>query len=163
MASVTIIAAAALNGAIGRDNALLWHLREDMRFFRAATLGHCVVMGRKTYESMGSRPLPGRLNIVISRGNPAVQEGVVAVHSLQEALDAAGSAEVFIIGGGQIYREAMAVADTILLTRVFLEPSDADTFFPVIDASCWRLEKAESPVRDEASGIEFRFEKYVRI
>lgn len=168
---ISIIAAVSLNGAIGRGNSLLWHLPGDMKFFRETTTGHPVIMGRKTFESIG-RPLPRRTNIVISRGEPELPEGVVLAHSLDEALAAASegcaatgtaedcAAECFIIGGGQIYAEAMRVADTLYITRVLASVDDADTFFPTIDPSVWNITSASEVFTDPESGIQYRFEKY---
>lgn len=160
---ITLIAAVALDGAIGRDNALLWHIHDDMVFFRKTTMGHPVIMGRKTWESIG-RALPGRLNIVVSRSQLQLPEGVVLAQSLQEALQAASaSEECFVMGGGQIYREAMPFADTLLITRVFCTCPDADTVFPPIAADEWDIAQEGETLRDEKTGVEFRFEKYVRI
>lgn len=165
--NISIIVAAAPNGAIGRGGDLIWHLSADLKYFKATTMGHPVIMGRKTFESIG-RALPGRLNIVISRGEPQLPEGVVLVHSLEEALKAAESSESepFIIGGGQIYADAMKMAGkggvdaTIHLTRVFCSPDDADTFFPGIEADRWKIIKESEIMRDEPSGLEYRFETY---
>ena len=159
--SLNIIAAVAENGAIGKDNSLLWHLREDMRYFRRVTLGHPVIMGRKTFESIGSRPLPGRMNVVISR-NPSLllPQGVARAESLQDAIVRFGAEETFIIGGGQIYREAMPLAGRLLITRVLLSPEGADTFFPSIDSRHWSLVSKSDIMKDEDSGIRFRFEEY---
>ena len=133
---INLIAAVALNGAIGKDNNLLWHLHDDMVFFKQTTMGHPIIMGRKTWDSIG-RALPGRLNIVISRRELELPDGVVLAHSLQEALQAAsGEAECFVMGGGQIYAEAMPQADSLFITRVFQMPSDADTFFPASLPHC---------------------------
>lgn len=168
---INIIAAVSQNGAIGRDNSLLWHLSGDMKFFRETTTGHPVIMGRKTFESIG-RPLPRRTNIVISRGEPQLPEGVVLAHSLDEALAAAVggctatgtvegcASECFIIGGGQIYAEAMPLADTLYITRVLTSVDDADTFFPTIDSTLWNITSESEVFTDSESGIQYRFEKY---
>lgn len=163
--NINIIAAVALNGAIGRNNDLIWHLSEDLKFFKATTLGHPVVMGRKCFESIG-RPLPGRKNIVISRGEPTLPEGVILTHSMEEALSQAGD-NCFVIGGGQIYAEAMNYVlktpqcdCTLYITRVFCSPEDADVFFPTIDADNWEIVEQREVQKDESSGLEFRFEKY---
>lgn len=162
---MNIIAAVALNGAIGRNNDLIWHIGEDLKFFKKTTLGHPVIMGRKCFESIG-RALPGRKNIVISRGEPTVPEGVLTVHSIEEALALAGE-DCFVIGGGQIYAAAMRYAldtpgcdCTLYITRVFCSPDDADVFFPAIEADGWEIVEQGEMLRDESSGIEYRFEKY---
>lgn len=159
--AVKIIVAAALNGAIGRNNDLMWHISGDLRFFKATTMGHPVIMGRKTFESIG-RALPGRRNIVISRGEPALPEGVELAHSLDEALQMLGEADSFVIGGGQIYAQAMDKARELYVTRVFCSPADADTFFPPIDADNWDIVSQSEVEKDEKSGLEYRFEKYCR-
>lgn len=159
---INIVAAVAANGAIGRDNTLIWHLGEDLKYFKRLTMGCPVIMGRKCYDSIG-RPLPGRKNIVISRGNPAVGDGVTLVHSLEEALQAASDYEkCFIIGGGQIYAQALPFADALYITRVFARPEDADVFFPELNQDEWKLEQAGEILRDDRENLEFRFEKYLR-
>lgn len=155
---INIIAAVALNGAIGRNNDLIWHIGEDLRFFKQTTMGCAVIMGRKCWESIG-RPLPGRLNIVISRGEPELPEGVALAHSMEEALDIAGNG-CFVIGGAQIYAAAMPYAETLYITRVFCTPEDADVFFPPVDADTWNI-TGQSEIHEE-NGLEFRFEKYTR-
>ena len=127
-----IIVAIADNNAIGKDNALLWHISEDLKFFKRTTTGCPVIMGRKTFESIG-RPLPKRTNIVVSRGFDA-PEGIIVVGSLSEAYTVAdGSYErCFVIGGGQIYAQALADADRLIVTHVHTVIEDADTYFPQI-------------------------------
>lgn len=147
---ISIIVAVAKNGVIGDKNALLWHLREDMIHFRTTTSGHPVVMGRKTFDSIG-RPLPKRTNVVITRDINLTIEGCTVVHSLEEAVALFDpSEEVFIIGGAQIYRQAMPLADRIYLT-VIDKPYEGDTSFPEIDYSVWR----ECSREDFARGEEF--------
>lgn len=160
---VNIIAAVALNGAIGRENSLMWHISADMKFFRATTTGHPVIMGRKTFESLG-RALPKRLNVVISRGERVLPEGVVLARSLDEAIEACKGCdeECFVIGGGQIYAEAMKKADTLYITRVGCSPEDADTFFPPILADEWKIVSKSENYSDEESGLQYSFEKYSR-
>lgn len=163
---ISIIAAVAQNGAIGRNNDLIWHIGEDLKFFRKTTLGHPVIMGRKCFESIG-RALPGRRNIVISRGEPVLPEGVLTAHSIEEALALADN-DCFVIGGGQIYAEAMKYVRenaaqcncTLYITRVFCSPDDADVFFPTINADEWEIIEQGATLRDETSSLEFRFEKY---
>ena len=130
--------AAAENDAIGKDNQLIWHLSADLKRFKTLTSGHCIIMGRKTFESF-PKPLPNRTHIVISRQpNYKVPAGVIVVNNLDDALDAAkDDSQPFIIGGGDIYKQAMAFANKIELTRVHAS-FDADTFFPKIDASVWK-------------------------
>ena len=170
-----IIVAIADNNAIGRDNALLWHISEDLKFFKRTTSGCPVIMGRKTFESIG-RPLPKRTNIVVSRGFDA-PEGVVVVPSLEEAYRAAsaaisaasyvipdpiGNPRCFIIGGGQIYAQALNDADRLIITHVHAVIEDADTFFPVIDPSVWTPETRSELFHDEESGYAFEFVEYTR-
>jgi len=138
---ISLIAAAATNNAIGFNNQLLWHLPNDLRFFKNTTWAMPVVMGRKTFESLGSRPLPGRLNIIITRQPNWESAGTVTVHSVHDAILLAKShdyKELFIAGGGEIYQSALSVAHKIYLTRVHTE-READTFFPVFDTSEWQL------------------------
>ena len=123
-----IAAIASRNRALGQGNELIYKIPEDLKRFKEKTEGHVIIMGRKTFESIG-QPLPNRTNIVISRDSEYVVEGGIAVHSLDEALQKAEGDEVFIIGGGQIYQEAMPFADKLYLTIVEGNP-DADTFFP---------------------------------
>lgn len=158
---VSIIVAIAQNGTIGDKNALLWHIKEDMRFFRTTTSGHAVVMGRKTFESLGSRPLPKRINIVITRQDIEF-EGALTAHSLEEAIRMAdGDEEVFIIGGAQIYREALNVADRMYITRV-MHDYEGDTSFPEIDFSEWKLVAEEHHDRGEEYEYPFAFLTYDR-
>lgn len=160
-----IIVAIADNNAIGRDNALLWHISEDLKFFRKTTVGCPVIMGRKTYESIG-RPLPKRLNIVVSRNGYEAPEGVAVVSSLEEAYNVAGAAEdtsrCFVIGGGQIYAQAMNTADSLIVTHVHTVIEDADTYFPAIDPSCWEVSERSSLMHDDESGFDFEFVTYLK-
>lgn len=134
---IALVVAMAGNNAIGKDNQLLWHISEDLQFFKKLTLGGTVIMGRKTYESIG-RPLPKRRNIVITRTEGYLADGAEIVHSLEEALSIAESDEkVFIIGGGEIYRQAISFADMLYITKVD-RTYDADTFFPDIEYSQWK-------------------------
>lgn len=128
---VSVIAVVGKNRELGRDNQLLWHLPEDLKRFKKLTLGHAVIMGRKTFESLG-RPLQGRLNIVISRNKDYQAKGIILCHSLSEALQVAKQKEkkeIFIIGGGQIYQQALSLADKLYLTLVDAS-CEADAFFP---------------------------------
>ena len=135
--NLTLIVAAAENGVIGKNNQLVWHLSDDLKRFKSLTSHHCMIMGRKTFETF-PKPLPNRTHIIITRQpNYNVPPGVIVVHNLQDALKAVKNDEQpFIIGGGQIYKEALPYADKIELTRVH-ERFDGDTDFPKIDATVW--------------------------
>ncbi len=134
---LSLIAAMADNRVIGHENRLPWHLPADLQHFKAITLGKPVLMGRKTWESIG-RPLPGRTNIVITRDTGYIAEGCLVAHSLEEAVRAAGeAAEVMVIGGAQLYRQALPLADTLYLTLVHAE-IQGDTRFPAWQPGEWR-------------------------
>lgn len=136
MTIVTLIAAVANNGVIGAENAMPWHLPEDFAFFKRTTMGHAMVMGRKTFESIG-RVLPGRRTIVITGQPDWSHPDVETAHSLMEALSLAGPAdEVFVVGGGRVYEEAMPMAHRLLITEVDQSPT-GDVRFPEIDAQVW--------------------------
>jgi dihydrofolate reductase len=157
---VSLVAAVAANGVIGSGNALPWHLPEDLRRFKAITLGHPVIMGRKTYESIG-RPLPGRRNIVVSRNAAFVATGCETAASLEAAIAAcAGSAEeIFVIGGAQLYAEALPRARRLYLTEIRREfPGDAR--FPEFDRKDW-CETARETHRS-GEGLEYDFAVYER-
>jgi dihydrofolate reductase len=149
--TISMIVAIARNHAIGRNNQLLWHIPEDLKYFKKVTSGHTVIMGRKTWESIG-RPLPNRRNIVVSRGlaqqaHNSLPDGVEVYDSLEKALSAAKAGtdtEVFIIGGGEIYRMALPLTHKIYLTIVGQTIDHADTFFPEIDYSQWNTTEKES-------------------
>ncbi len=137
---VTIVAAVARNGVIGAGGGLPWHLPDELRLFKETTLGHVLVMGRRTYESIG-KPLPGRTTVVVTRRpdwSPGA-EAVVVAHGIDEALTRARAIdeEVFVVGGGELYAAALPLADRLLLTHVDQEP-EGDTMFPRVDWSAWR-------------------------
>lgn len=157
---VTIIVAAGENDAIGKDNELIWHLRDDLKRFKSLTSGHHIIMGRKTFESF-PKPLPNRVHVVITRQeNYQVPEGVIVVDSLNKAMSVAkDDIQPFIIGGGEIYKQAMALADKIELTRVH-ETFDADTFFPKIDSTLWKESNHTFHTKDENHEFEFSFLTY---
>ena len=157
---VSIIVAVAQNGVIGDKNALLWHISEDMRFFKRTTSGHPVIMGRKTYESLG-RPLSNRTNVVISRTADAI-DGCTVARSLEEAVAMfPAEEEVFIIGGAQIYALALDVADRIYITRVEHD-YQGDTSFPEWREEEWRLVSRETYPCGEKYPYPFAFECYDR-
>lgn len=148
-----IAAIASGNRALGKDNKLIYRIPEDLKRFKQITSGHPIIMGRKTFESIG-QPLPNRKNIIITRDQEYFAEGVAVVHSLEEALrEAQGDDEVFIIGGGQIYQEAISLADKLYLTIVEGNP-EADVFFP--DYSEFKKKVWESE-EQESNGFKYRF------
>lgn len=144
----SIIVAISKNNAIGKNNSLLWNIPEDLKHFKNITSGHTILMGRKTFESIG-RPLPNRRNIVITRDESYKYEGIEVATSLIKALDNCKyEDEVFIIGGGEIYKQALPFADKLYVTHIEKE-YDADTFFPEISQDIWiETEKEEHPEND---------------
>jgi dihydrofolate reductase len=158
-----LVVAMALGGAIGRGNALPWRLPEDLRHFRALTTGHAVVMGRRTWDSIG-RPLPGRTSIVVTRDPGWTAAGAQRAHGLDEALRLAWSAHPgqppMVIGGAQVYALALGLAAVLHVTRIEVEVAGADAFFPAIDPACWREEACEAHVA--ADGTRFAFLRYAR-
>lgn len=147
--TLSIIVAIASDGAIGRANDLLWHLPADLKRFKELTTGHTILMGRKTFESLPRGPLPNRRNIIISRSLPA-QPGAEVYPTIQQALEACASdEEVFIIGGGEIYRQLLPNTEQIYLTRVQASFPDAEVFFPELDPTQWIEEAREVYSRDE--------------
>lgn len=162
ISELTIIVAAGENDAIGKDNKLIWHLSDDLKRFKKLTSGHYIIMGRKTFESF-PKPLPNRTHVVISRQpNYQAPGGVIVVNSLEKAIDIAkNDPQPFIIGGGQIYKLAMPLADKIEITRVHAE-FEADTFFPKIDPSIWREVDNIFHKKDNDHEHEFSFITYVR-
>lgn len=160
---ITIIAAAAANNALGKDNDLIWHLPDDFKRFKQITTGHFIVMGRKTFESF-PKPLPNRTHVIITRQEDYnAPEGCIVVNSLKRAIAICPKDEdVFIIGGGEIYQQSMNIADKIELTRVFTSP-EADTFFPEISPEEWKLVFEEFHPKDEKHAFDFAFLTYIRL
>ncbi|WP_299226891.1 dihydrofolate reductase [uncultured Psychroserpens sp.] len=160
---LTIIVAAGENNAIGKDNDLIWHLSDDLKRFKSLTNGHHIIMGRKTFESF-PKPLPNRTHIVITRQEAySVPDGVIVVNSLEDALDAAKKdMQPFIIGGGEIYKQSLALADKIEITRVHATFQDADTFFPEINTSIWKETHSEFHEKDNKHQYAFTFITYER-
>lgn len=166
---LAIIVAVAKNGVIGRNNQLPWHLPQDLKYFKAVTLGKPVIMGRKTYESIG-KPLPGRTNIVISRNKDwGAADGVIVTNSFDQALleaqkvsgeDVQSTGEVMVIGGAEIYRSALPLADRIYLTRVDIEP-EGDAFFGALNEAEWGLESKVAG--DEVASVAHEFLVYARV
>lgn len=164
---LAVIVAAAENGVIGKDNALPWNLPEDLRYFKRITMGKPIVMGRKTYESIG-RPLPGRTNIVITRAPDWSAEGVRVVHSLDEALSLAadvalldGVGELMVIGGAEIYKTALPMADRLYMTRVHAAV-EGDAYLPEIDWSSWNEVSRERHKASDANPYSYSFVVFER-
>lgn len=159
---VTIIVAAGENNAIGKDNQLIWHLSDDLKRFKNLTNGHHIIMGRKTFESF-SKPLPNRTHVVITRqADYKVPSGVIVVNNLEDALDASREdKQPFIIGGGEIYKQAIGIADKLEITRVHAD-FEADTFFPEIDSTNWKEVTKTTHPKDEKHAYGFSFITYIR-
>lgn len=156
---VTVIVARARNGVIGWRNTLPWHLPEDLRHFKATTLGHAVIMGRRTFDSIG-RPLPGRRIVVLSRDPAWRHEGCERAGSLPEALElVAGLPEVFIAGGGEIYHAGLAHADRLLVTDIELDP-EGDAWFDEPDPALWRCVSRQE--QTAASGLRYAIRELIR-
>lgn len=147
-----LIAAVARNGTIGRDNALPWRLPEDLRRFKALTTGHAIVMGRKTWESLG-RPLPGRRHVVVSRDPDYRAEGITVVHSLAEALAVAGD-DAYVIGGAMLYEQALPFVDRMEMTEIDADFA-GDARFPPFDRGQWREAARETHRTPEGLGYAF--------
>lgn len=162
---ISLVVAAARNGVIGHQGGIPWKLPDDQRFFRDLTRGHCIVIGRRTFEEIGCRPLPGRKNLVVTRTpRPPSPDGVEFFVSLEAALDwarAHGHPECFIAGGEGIYREGLARADCVYLTRVDAEP-EGDTRFPEIDERVYECVERIPHPRDERHAHAFQFERWLR-
>ncbi|MDE5653626.1 MAG: dihydrofolate reductase [Muribaculaceae bacterium] len=166
---ITIIAAVAADGAIGRRGDLLWHIPEDLRHFKSLTLGAPVIMGRLTWESLPKRPLPKRLNIVVTHDPAYDAPGAEVASSLAEAIEIAKASrasegnpdgDIFIIGGGRIYAAALPLADRLELTEIDAVAPDADTFFPPFKAEEWQREVYNAAAHN---GLRYRFVKYQRL
>ena len=157
---ITIIAAAAENNEIGKDNKLIWHLSDDLKRFKKLTSGHAIIMGRKTFESF-PKALPNRTNVVITRDHNYTAENAVVVHSLEEALQVTNDdSQPFIIGGGEIYKQALSIAHRIELTKVH-HSFEADTYFPELNKS-WKETTREDCFKDEKHSYDYSFITYER-
>ena len=157
MKSIEAIVAIDENGAIGRQGDLLCHLPADMKHFKEVTMGHSIVMGRKTFESFPRRPLPGRQNIVITRNAGWQYPGVTVVHCLEDAIAAAETDTIFIIGGAQVYEQSLPLVDVLHLTRIHARWASADAFFPAIDIDDWQEVSREHHKSDHKNAYEFDF------
>jgi len=159
---ITLIVAAAENNAIGKGNRMPWHLPNDFKYFKEKTLNHSVVMGRKTFESIG-KPLPERRNIVMTKNTNYLHEEVDVVNNIDELLlYCRDEREIFIIGGAEIYKQTLPLAHKVLLTRVHTTV-DGDAFFPELPANEWKLISAEKHEKDDRHAFDYTFEVYERI
>lgn len=162
---LSIVVAVAEDGAIGRNGTLPWRLPSDLQYFKKVTLGKPVIMGRRTWEERNGKPLPGRLNIVLSHSLKEVPEGVLLAASLDEGLALArraGHSEAAVIGGASLFKEAALRADELHITRVHTRVPDADTFFPEIDFSPFNLAWQEAHRADERNEHDFTFQRWER-
>ena len=163
---ISLIVAASEENVIGKDNDLIWHLPADMKYFKEKTLGHHVLMGRKNYESIPAkyRPLPNRINLVVSRKEIGRENGTHFFTSIEDAIEFAklgGETELFIIGGGEIYRQTMDLANIIYITKVHHQ-FVGDTHFPEISLNDWAEVKAEFRAADEKNKYDMTFHQYVK-
>lgn len=158
---ITLIAAVAENNALGKNNQLLWHLPDDFKRFKNVTTGHYIIMGRKTFESF-PKPLPNRTHVIISRQKDYQPENCIVVDSLEKAIAACPeNEELFIIGGGEIYKQSIKLADKLDITKVH-HTFEADTFFPEISGAEWDLVASEFHPKDDKHLFDFTFETYLK-
>ena len=161
---INAIVATDQKGIIGKAGDIPWYLPADLKYFKRTTMGYPVIMGRKTYESIG-RPLPKRTNLVLTRDPFYMSTGVVVLHSLQEALEHPAcleSEEVFIIGGGELYRQSLGVTERVFLTRVATEIEGGDAFFPELDLAEWELIHEQEHKADERNELDYVFQTWER-
>lgn len=160
---ITLIAAASENDALGKKGDLPWHLPKDFKRFKELTTGHCIIMGRKTFETF-PKLLPNRTHIVITRQKDYVAKGCMVVSTLEKAIEEAYRLDTspFVIGGGEIYNLALPLADRIELTRVHASFEDADTFFPKIDINEWEIVHSQHVEKDQQHQYNFTYETYER-
>lgn len=161
MPQITLVVAAAENNAIGKDNQMPWHLPNDFKYFKKSTLGHSIVMGRKTFDSIG-KPLPERRNIILTRDQHYNNPEVDVANGIQEVLTyCRDEREIFIIGGADIFKQALPLAQKVLLTRVHAEIA-GDTFFPELPPSDWTLVSQDRHSKDEKHAYDYTFEVWER-
>lgn len=161
----SLVVAASTNNAIGKDNKLLWNLPNDLRFFKNVTWAMPVLMGRKSFDSLGNKPLNGRVNIVLTSSKFLKGEGIVVVNKIKNAEFFAKEndyKELMILGGGNVYAQTIDDADKIYMTRVHHVFEDADTFFPVIDEKKWKLVSNEDHFKDEKHAYDYSFQLWER-
>lgn len=160
---ISLIVAAAENNAIGKSNAMLWHLPEDLKFFKNTTWGMPVIMGRKTFEAVG-KPLPGRTNIIVTTNPNWKAENTISTISINDAIKVAAETnakEIFIIGGGEIYKQTLPIADKVYLTRVHTE-IDGDAYFPIMDKTVWEVFFEKYVKADEKNKFDMTFQTWIK-
>ncbi len=161
MSKLSIIVAMAQNRTIGVNNTLPWRCPEDLKHFKALTMGHHMIMGRKTYDSIG-KPLPGRTTVVVTRNTDLSIDGCVVAHSLQEAIaSCAGDQEIFVVGGAELYRQAIPLVDTLYLTEI-QQDVEGDAFFPEFDANLWQETAREIRAQETPQPLAYHFVTYRR-
>ncbi|HEY6978734.1 MAG TPA: dihydrofolate reductase [Chitinophagaceae bacterium] len=162
---ISLVVAASANNAIGKNNQLLWHLPNDMKYFKNVTWGMPVAMGRNTFRALNSTPLLGRVNIVMTRQKKFQAQGAAIVHNIDDAIffaDQHDYKELMIIGGGEIYKTLMPKADKIYITRVHAVFEDADAFFPSIDENKWKLISNQDFFKDQKHAYDYSFQLWER-
>lgn len=159
---ISLIAAVAANNAIGKQQELLCHLPNDLKRFKAITLGHTIVMGRRTFESLPKGALPGRINVVVTQQADAQWDNTTVVHSIDEAFAGADDKELFVIGGATLYRQTLDCADRLYLTHIHHAFDDADAYFPAVNYDEWREIEREEHVADERHPYDYTFVTYER-
>ncbi|MEK7190250.1 MAG: dihydrofolate reductase [Patescibacteria group bacterium] len=161
---ISLIAAIGKNNELGKNNTLVWNMPTDLKYFRDTTKGHTVIMGRKTFESIG-HPMPNRKNIVITRDKNYRADGVEIVHSLEEAIESCPntSEEIFIIGGTEIFKQAMPIANRLYITHIDAQDKDADVFFPEIIPVIWNEISHEEHKKDTENPFDYTFSIYEKI
>ena len=158
---LSILVAMAKNRTIGINNSLPWHIPQDLKYFKALTMGHHIVMGRKTFESIG-KPLPGRTTVVVTRNRTLKIEGCAVVHSLEEAIAAcANDNEIFIVGGAELYAQALPLTDTLYVTEI-QQDAEGDAHFPAFDQKLWREAARERHSQEIPQPLEYHFVEYRR-
>lgn len=160
--NITLIAAITNDFALGSEGDMIYHISTDLKRFKAVTMGHPLIMGRKTFESFPKGPLPGRRNIVVTRNADYSAAGIETYPTIEAAIDACADAEPFIIGGGQIYAQTMPIASRLLITEINATAPNADTHFPAISPLDWKIEDRTPWETDPRSGVQFRYVGYTR-
>ena len=162
MKTISIIVAIAENNAIGKDNQLLWYIPDDLKRFKSLTTGHPVIMGKKTYESLPVKPLPNRMNIVLTDVPGEKIKKCTMAYSIEEAISHCPEGEeCFVMGGGMIYKQFLEIADKLYITFVHKE-FEADTFFPEIDFSKWELKEEEAHINSDKNSLSFTYKIFIR-